>query len=171
MNILLLGFPRSGKTTIGKLLKKKLKKTSFIELDKVILERTGSSTVQEVYHKRMSLWKEKELEVNKELSQNDNLIIATSGAIVENDLNLQYYRENSTEAHFIYLHATLETISARLTASLDSDTAEKILESLTTIYPTRDFLYRSIATIEASTDQEKKPEKLVEEIENKINSY
>jgi len=69
----------SGKSTIGKLLAKKLK-ISFLDLDEVIEERLGDSISNVFNGKGEIFFRKKEYEyLNDILSQNNNFVLSTGG--------------------------------------------------------------------------------------------
>ena len=113
MTILLLGLMGSGKSTIGKLLAEHFG-YKFHEMDHLVLEQSGFNSVSEVYEHRMSLWKESELEVSKELSKKENLVIAASGGLSENQLNILYFQENCKHLEIVFLHVDIAKAEQRL---------------------------------------------------------
>ena len=79
MRIVLVGYMGSGKSTIGKLLAKKLK-ISFLDLDEVIEERLGDSISNVFNGKGEIFFRKKEHEyLNDILSQNNNFVLSTGG--------------------------------------------------------------------------------------------
>lgn len=165
MNILLLGILGSGKTSIGTLLAQELGYT-FVELDDIILKKNNFESVAEVYNKRMSLWKEKELEVMQELSQGDNQVIACGGAIVENMLNILYFKESSAPLTVIYLQTKPETLSDRLIKDYDQFKKEgpkHVLGKMTQHFEHRNGLFLHAADHVVNTDDEM-PEDVCEKI-------
>ena len=79
MKIVFVGYMGSGKTTIGKLLAKKLK-ISFLDLDEVIEERLEDSISNIFNGKGEIFFRKKEHEyLNDVLSQKNNFILSTGG--------------------------------------------------------------------------------------------
>lgn len=79
MKIVLVGYMGSGKTTIGKLLAKKLK-ISFLDLDEVIEERLEDSISNIFNGKGEIFFRKKEHEyLNDVLTQKNNFILSTGG--------------------------------------------------------------------------------------------
>lgn len=155
MVILLLGFVGAGRTSIGQRLAKKLD-AKCIELDELVLACTGYNTIGEVYDKKPSLWKECQIELTKDLSSKENLVIACSGDIVENDLNMQYFRENAKDLCIIYLKAQPEILSQRLInlyEDMNKKGTAKVLSSIKKHYKRRDELYAYYAGITFETDK------------------
>ena len=79
MKIVFVGYMGSGKTTIGKLLAKKLK-ISFLDLDEVIEERLEDSISNIFNGKGEIFFRKKEHEyLNDVLTQKNNFILSTGG--------------------------------------------------------------------------------------------
>lgn len=112
MIILLIGLLGSGKSSVGKQLAENLN-YPFVEMDEVVLKHSGFSSIEEIYDQGISLWKEFEQEVSKELSFSDNLVIACGGGIVENNINLLYFKEHCKDLHIVFLKTKSETILKR----------------------------------------------------------
>lgn len=92
-NIVLIGMPSAGKTTIGKMLENKLHK-EFIDLDDCIIDKAGMS-IPEIFAKDGEEgFRALETEVSKELSILTNKIIATGGGAIKNKVNMDYLRLN-----------------------------------------------------------------------------
>ena len=94
-NIILIGMPGCGKSTIGKMLSKKLDK-SFIDADEEII-RKANMTITDIF----TTWGEEgfrkiETEVLAELGQKSNLIIATGGGCVTRQENYNSLHQNGT---------------------------------------------------------------------------
>lgn len=167
MKILLLGLMGSGKTTIGKLLAKTLG-CEFVEMDALVLQHSGFDSVQDVFELRESLWQESELEVSKQLSnQQNSLVIACSGDIVENQLNIQYFRENSANMHVIYLQTTPETLAKRVIAShvekLTIEQHDSVEKNIMELNVMRHDSYKKMADTVIKTDIHSL-EEIIEEI-------
>ena len=145
----------AGKSSIGKKLAHALN-YRFIELDELILQQTGYSTIDEVYSKKASLWRECELEVSKDLSLEDGLVVACGGGFVENELNITYFREHSKNLICIYLQAGVETLARRTYEKLKLKGSDvnlaKIEASVKKIFSKREFLYKSYADMTIATD-------------------
>ena len=90
-NIILIGLPMSGKTTIGKALEKLLNK-KFIDLDEEIEKETNMSISDIFSTYGEEHFRKLEKEITLKYSKETNLIISTGGGIVkekENMLNLK----------------------------------------------------------------------------------
>ena len=82
MNIYLIGMPGTGKTTIGKLLAKKLS-YEFVDLDHQI-EKDALMFIDEIFEQYgEKFFRELETKALKEVSTGTNKIISTGGGIVK----------------------------------------------------------------------------------------
>lgn len=92
-NIVLIGMPSAGKTTIGKMLEERLGK-EFIDLDDVIIQKAGMSIPEIFETSGEAGFRALETEVSIELSKLNNKIIATGGGAIKNKINMDYLRLN-----------------------------------------------------------------------------
>src|SRR5690606_36124861 len=93
MIILLTGLMGSGRTSIGSCLAAELN-YDFVEIEDEVLKRTGFKHYEEAYNGKLTKWKEAELVLSCELSEQDNMVIAASSTYIDNDLNIHYFRES-----------------------------------------------------------------------------
>ena len=92
-NIVLIGMPSAGKTTIGKMLEERMHK-EFIDLDDKIIEKAGK-TIPEIFSESGEAgFRAIETEVAIELSKMNNKIIATGGGTIKHKVNMDYLRQN-----------------------------------------------------------------------------
>lgn len=92
-NIVLIGMPASGKSTIGVVLSK-LSSKNFIDTDEII-ERKSGITIPEIFSKfGEAHFRKLESEVIKEISLTNNAIIATGGGAVLNFDNIRNLKHN-----------------------------------------------------------------------------
>lgn len=92
-NIVLIGMPSAGKTTIGKMLEQRMGK-EFIDLDDVIIKKAGMS-IPEIFEKSGEAgFRAIETEVAIELAKCNNKIIATGGGTIKHKVNMDYLRQN-----------------------------------------------------------------------------
>jgi len=109
-NIALIGFMGTGKTAIGAKLAQVLGK-EFIELDELIVEKAGKSIPQIFAEDGEIRFREYEMELCKEVSQREDVVIACGGGIVLNKLNIDYLRQSSV---IICLKTSPEVIFQRI---------------------------------------------------------
>lgn len=92
-NIVLIGMPSAGKTTIGKMLEERMQK-EFIDLDDIIIEKAGKS-IPEIFEERGEAgFRAIETEAAIEVSKLNNKIIATGGGTIKHKVNMDYLRQN-----------------------------------------------------------------------------
>ena len=92
-NIVLIGMPGSGKSTVGKLLSSQLGK-EFADADSAIIEKAGIS-IPEIFEQRGEEWfRAIESEVLAELGKRSGLVIATGGGCVTREENYPLLHQN-----------------------------------------------------------------------------
>lgn len=92
-NIVLIGMPSAGKTTIGKMLEEKLGK-EFFDLDDMIIAKAGKSIPEIFQESGEAGFRAIETEVAIEASKMNNEIIATGGGVVKHKVNMDFLRLN-----------------------------------------------------------------------------
>ena len=135
-NLILIGMPGSGKSTVGKALAQRLGRT-FVDSDAEIVKRIGSipdyfSAYGEEAFRKV------ETEVLGELGKGSAMVIATGGGVVTREENYPLLHQNGT---IIRLHrdlALLPTEGRPLSQQ----------QSLEDMFAKRDPLYRAFADIE-----------------------
>jgi len=152
--IILVGMMGAGKTTIGKLLSNKLG-YDFIDLDKIIEEKSGVkiNTIFEIEGE--TAFRERELKVLNDSIEKDKVIISTGGGIVTNEKSrAQLIKHN---ALIIYLKANLQTLCNRLKNDnsrpiLNVDDKEQVIER---ILEEREPYYQDLADMDVDTSHMK----------------
>lgn len=114
-NIIITGFMATGKSTVGGILAKKLG-MKYIDMDKVIEERHGLS-IAEIFKKYgESYFREQENKLARELSLQENKVIATGGGTMIYLENIKYLARNGI---IICLWCSPETIKKRIEKEKD----------------------------------------------------
>ena len=110
MNIFLIGFRGTGKTTIGKIISRMLDR-EFIDADEY-LEQKERKTVKDIFDEGgEKLFREMESRVIAELCLLDNKIIATGGGVILREENVKKLKKNGV---LILLTADVDTICKRI---------------------------------------------------------
>ena len=149
--IILVGMMGAGKTTIGKLLSNKLG-YDFVDLDKIIEERSGVkiNTIFEIEGE--AGFREREFQVLRDSIEKEKIIISTGGGIVVNKESRAQLIKNNASL-IIYLKANLETLFSRLKNDnsrpiLNVDNKEQMIEK---ILNEREPLYQDLADMTVDT--------------------
>ncbi len=148
MNILFIGLVGSGKSTLGSMVAKELG-YAFIETDVLTLDRTGYASINDVYKESVSFWEETEIEVMKALSGHTKQVLACGGGVAENDINFQFFRENSETTHIIYLYSEAGVLAERVLTAHSEMTLKEVdavTAKMKELFKKRDSLYRLQAT-------------------------
>ena len=93
-NIVLIGMPGSGKSTIGKLVAQKLGRT-FVDVDLKIEESAGCSIPTIFAQQGEDVFRQYETAALKELGKQSGLVIATGGGCVTRPINYPILHQNS----------------------------------------------------------------------------
>lgn len=109
MNIVLIGMPGCGKSTIGVLLAKSML-CDFVDTDLIIQNTYHKSLCQIIEDDGLAGFKEKENEVLRSISC-DNSVIATGGSAVYCDEGMEHLKR---KGRVIYLKLTPEVIKKRI---------------------------------------------------------
>ena len=92
-NIVLIGMPASGKTTISELLAEKL---DMIRYDAdVYLEEKEGKLIKEIFSEHgEEHFRDLEEKYTKELSDKENIIISTGGGVIKREKNIENLKKN-----------------------------------------------------------------------------
>ena len=94
LNICLIGMPFSGKSTVGKLLSKKLSK-EFVDVDEYITEKYNSTPANIITEKGEQYFRDIETEAVKDIAIASNSIIATGGGSILREENVNRLKMTS----------------------------------------------------------------------------
>ncbi|WP_187276472.1 shikimate kinase AroK [Parahaliea maris] len=148
--VFLVGPMGAGKSTIGKYLAQHLK-LGFADTDTEIEARTGADIPWIFDVEGEEGFRDREQQVVEEMTQWDNIVLATGGGVVQRPENR---RALGSRGFVIYLHATIEeqvrrTRKDRRRPLLQKGDPEAVLRELMAL---RDPLYREIADHVIDTD-------------------
>ncbi len=150
-NIVLIGMPSSGKTTVGKELAKSLSK-EFVDTDALITERYGEIT--EIFKSDgESGFRKIESEIIFETAKKQSAIIATGGGAVLNRKNIELLKENGI---IIFIDRPLELLitSSDRPLSSDSESLKKRYNERYDIYcNSADFIIKGDGSVEENKNR------------------
>lgn len=137
-NIVLIGMPSCGKTTVGNILAEKLNR-EFLDSD-TLIETTQNTTIPEIFKtKGEEYFRNKETEAIFTLSKNNSSVISTGGGVVLNKKNIDLLKENGK---LFFLDRPLEMLITTSDRPLSSNR-----QDLEKRYNERYNLYREYADI------------------------
>ena len=151
-SIALIGFMGVGKTVVGEVLAKKLNK-KFVELDSLIEQKAGKSIPEIFQHDGEVAFRELEIEVTKEVSQNRNQVIACGGGVVLNKINIDRLKKDSV---IVYLTASPRVILKRVLSDGGERPLLKVTNPIQTIHELLKFrkpFYERAADIKLDTSK------------------
>lgn len=147
--IFLVGPMGAGKTTIGKRLAKSLKRR-FIDCDHELERRTGVKVAVIFEIEGESGFRDRERRMLDELTQLDDIVLATGGGVVLDAGNRELLR---SRGYTVYLYASIGDLLARTR----NDTSRPLLKGpdraqrLHDIVTTREPFYREVAALAIDT--------------------
>jgi shikimate kinase len=151
-NLFLVGMPGSGKSTLGRLLAKRLEK-QFYDTD-AELERRLGVTIPVIFELEGEPgFRDRESTIIGEFVGYANVILATGGGAILRPPNRIALKQNGT---VLYLHATPETLWERTRRSKHrpllqaADPQARLRE----LYAFRDPIYREVADFVVESDSE-----------------
>ncbi len=141
-NIILIGLPTSGKSTVGVVLAKILG-MDFIDTDIIIQRREGSklNEIIETYGIDGFLKLEEQALLSIDVS---HTVIATGGSAVYSDNAMKHLSKN---AKVVYLNISLEDLKKRLVDTKDRGVIIRPDESIDKMYESRSILYEKYSEI------------------------
>jgi shikimate kinase len=144
-NLILVGMMGSGKTTMGRLLARRLAK-DFVDSDEEIIRRTGV-TVGHIFDIEGEVgFRVRETAVLRDLTKRKNMVLATGGGSVLRDENRAMLRNSGI---VIYLRASVHDLWQRTR----QDRSRPLLQTkdphakLAELFGQRDPLYQQVADI------------------------
>lgn len=146
-NIILIGMPGAGKSTVGVVLAKKLG-YGFVDSDLIIQERCGKLLHELIEEKGVEGFWEIEDTVNASLSLQRS-VIATGGSAVYGRKAMEHLREMGT---VVYLKLSYEEIAERLGDLNARGVTLRPGQTLRELYEERIPLYEKYANVTVSCD-------------------
>ena len=156
-NIVLVGMPGSGKTTLGKILSEKTGRT-LVDTDDLIKEMTGRHPSEIIREDGERKFRRIETEAVKTVSKMSGIIIATGGGVVTRKENIPYLRQNG---RIIYLHCIPSDLA--LTPDRPLSASRSVIKAM---YEVRHPLYLEAADASVEISHKTSPELSAMEVLN-----
>lgn len=147
-NIVIIGMPGSGKSTVGYMLSQKMN-MDYIDMDKYI-ETNENKTIKEMFQIGEKYFRDVETKHTKTLSKLNSHVISTGGGIVKRKENIKMLKENCI---IIFLNRPLDNIIRDIDTSIRpllADGKNKLYQ----LYNERFPLYKEYCDIEVINDRE-----------------
>lgn len=164
-NIVLIGMPGSGKSTIGVLLAKNLA-FQFIDSDLVIQEKTGMRLQKYIDQYGTEAFSRLEDQINSEI-QADHAVIATGGSAVYGKNAMRHFSEIAT---VVYLRVSFGALQHRIKDFSTRGIVVPNGKTFQDVYKERVPLYEQYADVTVDTEG-KEFWDVVEEITLAVNRY
>ena len=146
-NIVLIGMPGCGKSTIGYRMSQKIN-YSFFDADKY-LEEKENRIISNIFSKEgEEYFRKLETKYLKDLSKKEQIIISTGGGAVKKKENIDILKQNGI---IIFLDRTIEDISKE---NHENRPLLQNIENLWKLYDERINLYRKYADIIIKNDDD-----------------
>ena len=169
MNLTLIGYRATGKTTLAKLLAERLG-WDWIDAD-VAIERVAGKTIAEIFaDDGEPVFRDIEAQVIADLAGRANLVIAAGGGA---PLREESRKAMRTGGQVVWLQASAETIHARMTGDVTTATRRPSLtdrgplNEISHVMSAREPIYRESAHVEIDTDG-RELESIVDEILDRV---
>ena len=166
-NIVFIGMPASGKSTVGVVVAKRLG-YKFVDTDLVIQEvekRLLKEIIAEEGNEGVLRIEDR---VNAEI-QEERAVISPGGSVVYCENAMRHYKETGM---IVYLHTSYETISNRLHNAKNRGVVLKDGQTLKDLYEERSALFERYADLtisEEGRDLEETIEEVLRVLENGLN--
>lgn len=137
-NLILVGMPGSGKTTLGKFVAKDLN-MPFVDTDDLIRDKSGKTAAEIIKESGEEFFRDVESAVIREISSKQGVVVATGGGAVLRAENRRALKENGM---VVFLNRPLEKLAITSDRPLSSD-----FEKLKNRYEERYDIYCNSADV------------------------
>lgn len=155
-NIVLIGMPGSGKTTLGKQLASRLGRT-FVDADDFVVQLEGK-TIADMFAVSEEYFRDAETRAAQELAKRRGLVVACGGGVIKRSVNIEIFKETGV---VIFLDRSPDDIVTDVDVAsrpLLKDGKQKVYD----LYDERIALYRSAADYTIVND--KKAEEILDKL-------
>ena len=149
MNIYLIGYRGSGKSSLGKVLSKMLK-WKFIDIDQEIVNNTGR-TIPEIFSQSgEAAFRNIESEILKTVSSGQNQVVSTGGGIIILGQNRDLIKKTG---FCVYLTADIPILITRIKGDKNRPALTDLTleDEVNSVMKVREPIYQSIADIKVDT--------------------
>ena len=146
-NIILIGMPGAGKTTLGKLLSN-ITGFRFIDSDAFIEEKTGES-ITDLFQIGEDYFRNIESDAYKEIADSEDTIVSTGGGVVKRSENIVALKKSGTVN---YIDRAVEDITHDIEVS-HRPLLKDGLERLHALKAEREALYQDAADFVVKNDK------------------
>ena len=154
MNIYLIGYRCTGKSSIGRCLARELNMT-FVDADRLLEQEAGMHISDYVSRYGWERFRDQEADILRELSRRQELVVATGGGAVLREENVACMKATGT---LVWLTAGPETVLARMNNDGNSLyqrpalSQDPLAEEVRSTLAQRTPLYKNACHIRAATD-------------------
>ncbi|MGD9850671.1 MAG: shikimate kinase [Nitrospirales bacterium] len=166
MNIVLIGYRGTGKSTVAKILGERLQR-NVISTDAAIVEEAGQSIPQIVEQFGWNHFRELETQMCRKLQDQTNLVIDTGGGLILKEENVKILKANG---QVFWLTAEVPTIVNRISGDTQRPSlsgTKSFVEEIEDILKERTPKYQAAADFTILTDHET-PEKIATQIQERL---
>ena len=142
-NIVLIGMPSCGKSTIGKKLAKKINK-KFVDVDSEIEKIIKTDIASFITENGEEAFRKIESEVIEQLSKQNNLVIATGGGSILKERNVNFLKQNG---RLYFLDRSLKNLCVTSSRPLSST-----YDALEKRYKERYPIYNKVCDVKVNGD-------------------
>lgn len=154
MNVFLIGYRCTGKTTVGKTLARRLG-CSFVDTDRMIVTTTGTDIAGIVDEKGWAYFRDMERRVMQAVAVVDRQVVATGGGVILDQRNVSAMQRSGK---IVWLRASEKTITGRILAddttagNRPSLTGQGLIQEITEVLSKRRPLYERAMDVAIDTD-------------------
>ncbi len=146
-NIIMIGMPAAGKSTIGVVVAKRLG-YGFLDTDLLIQEQEGKLLKEIIAEKGPDVFKEIEDQVNAGI-ECEKTVVSPGGSVVYCENAMQHFREIGK---IVYLETSFQTVSRRLKNPENRGVVLKSGQTIRELYDERVPLFEKYADLTISED-------------------
>ncbi len=164
MNVILIGMPGAGKSTVGVILAKRLG-YDFIDTDLLIQSRAGKSLQDIINDDGLDLFRQIEEEVLLKIDV-QRTVISTGGSAIYSQSAMAHLKQSGTT---VFINTPLQTLQTRIADMSSRGMVIKPGDSFSELFIERNPLYRKHAD-HVIDDKDKSVEMISREIADRLSS-